>query len=185
MKTLMFMVVFMIMTASLAVAESTPVTVDVSKLPPEIAAQVINAQQLAEGKSNPVSTTKKVEEWAEFGERFGKVIATVAKELGIAANDFVKTPVGKLTAIAIIWKTFGKDWWSIVGGTFGWMFTMAILMWSYVHFHMNIKIKNKETGEVSFVRRYEFKSRDYEYTSHFVHCILFVIFTAISAIIVF
>lgn len=57
----------------------------------------------------PVEKLKVVQAWAEAGAQLGAALANAAKELGVAANDFVKTPVGIMTAGIIIYKYVGKD----------------------------------------------------------------------------
>lgn len=74
-------------------------------------------EQVAAKTAEPVAT--KVEsasktaavvtnQWLDIGERIGKGFAGAAKELGVAANDFVKTPVGIMTASLIVWHFAGS-----------------------------------------------------------------------------
>jgi hypothetical protein len=65
--------------------------------------------------SNPPSS-EKLNVWVDAGVQLGKGLAAVAKELGVAANDFVKTPVGKLTAAVILYKFMGKDLIKLIVG---------------------------------------------------------------------
>lgn len=76
----------------------------------ELAAKL--KQEAARAKANgtdiaSVSTAKKVDEWVGVTEHLGKALAGTAKELGIAANDFLQTPAGLLTAGVIVFKMFG------------------------------------------------------------------------------
>lgn len=70
----------------------------------------------ASGASD-VSSAKRVKEWVDIGTAIGSGLASTAHELGIAANDFVKTPVGKLTAAIIVWHFMGSSIIHIVFGT--------------------------------------------------------------------
>ncbi len=56
----------------------------------------------------PILDVKKVDEYVALGERIGKMMGGAAKELGIAVNSFVETPVGKWTMAMIIWKYMGN-----------------------------------------------------------------------------
>ena len=84
------------------------------------------AKMVADNASgaNDVSNAKKVKEWVDIGTEIGAGIASTARELGVAANDFVKTPVGKMTAAIIVWHflgssiihiMFGMTWLLVVG----------------------------------------------------------------------
>jgi hypothetical protein len=48
------------------------------------------------------------DKWVNIGERFGKMFGGAAKEIGMATNDFLKTPVGMMTAGVIIFNYVGS-----------------------------------------------------------------------------
>lgn len=56
---------------------------------------------------------EEVKEWvdlgAEYGKTIGQTIGGIAKELGIAANEFVNTPVGFVSIALIVWHFAGDD----------------------------------------------------------------------------
>lgn len=58
---------------------------------------------------NPSVYMKYVEEAGLIGKALGSGVASSAKELGVAVNEFAQTPVGKLTAGLVIYKVFGRD----------------------------------------------------------------------------
>jgi len=64
--------------------------------------------------AQPSSAAATAREWADIGKGVGQGLAATAKELGVVANDFVKTPVGKLTAGLIIWNYAGDQILSFV-----------------------------------------------------------------------
>jgi hypothetical protein len=72
------------------------------------------AETAAQG-SGSVNTTN-VSEWVDVGERIGKMIGGVAKEVGVAVNDFVKTPVGKMAMVVIVWHFMGNVIIHVLGG---------------------------------------------------------------------
>lgn len=61
-------------------------------------------------------TAEGVDKWMTVGEKFGKMMGGAAKEVGIAVNDFVKTPVGMMTAGLIVWHYTGGVMVHIFGG---------------------------------------------------------------------
>lgn len=76
----------------------------------------IVAQKAANKGINSSSTVKSVDEWVTLGERVGKGFAGAARELGVAANEFSSTPVGKWVAFLIFWKLMGATAIHIVFG---------------------------------------------------------------------
>lgn len=72
----------------------------------------------------------KMEEWAAKGTAIGRAVGIAAKELGIAANEFIQTDAGKITVVIIAWKLLGHDILHIMGGfTFFLIFTS---IWFYI-----------------------------------------------------
>lgn len=74
------------------------------------------AVTVEEQKAAPVLDIKKVDEYVTLGEHIGKMMGGAAKEIGVAANAFVETPVGKWTMAMIIWKFMGGALTHLFGG---------------------------------------------------------------------
>ncbi len=53
-------------------------------------------------------TTKVLRTAAVIGQVAATGIASAAKEIGVAANEFATTPVGKMTMFLIVWNYFGE-----------------------------------------------------------------------------
>ena len=53
-------------------------------------------------------TPKKLSEWAQASKGFADAIGIAAKEMGIAVNDFIKSPAGMITVLIILWKVMGS-----------------------------------------------------------------------------
>ena len=70
----------------------------------------------AESAESPTLDVKKVDEYVVLGERIGKMMGGAAKEVGVAVNTFVETPVGKWTMVMVIWKFMGNALMHIFGG---------------------------------------------------------------------
>lgn len=92
------------------------------------------------------STTETVSEWVSIGGQLGKGLSSCAKELGVEVNNFVQTPVGKITAFVIIYKIIGRD---CVHYGFGLLFLfIAIPLWIYFFRRMCV-IKSVLYGELA------------------------------------
>lgn len=67
------------------------------------------ADKAAAAKESPIDVpnVQKIDEWVGVGERIGKMMGGAAKEVGVAVNDFITTPVGKWTMFLIVWKYMG------------------------------------------------------------------------------
>lgn len=92
-------------------------SIDVSQLTSEQKQEL--AIKAAEMKQTaPIQQTRQtiaqVQEWANFGTAIGVGIVATAKELGVAANDFAKTDLGRTVVNLVIWKYFGRDIMGIV-----------------------------------------------------------------------
>lgn len=77
-------------------------------------------KQIAQSQtSTPIAaqaTPQKIGEWVDLGTKIGQMMGGAAKEVGIAVNDFVKTPVGQWTMAMIIWKFMGSVIIHVFGG---------------------------------------------------------------------
>ncbi|BBL19210.1 hypothetical protein KIT04_041 [Vibrio phage KIT04] len=58
-------------------------------------------------------TVEKLDQWSEISLKFAKAIGVAAKEVGVATNEFLQTPAGKLTAAAILWKVLSVSQWTM------------------------------------------------------------------------
>lgn len=73
------------------------------------------AQQLQAAVTSAVQNGA-TEQWINFGEQVGKMLGSVAKEVGVQVNAFVQTPVGKMTMALIVWNYIGSVIYHFVGG---------------------------------------------------------------------
>lgn len=92
------------------------------------------ASENAAGKAeqaSPSKTTEVVKEWVGIGTAIGSGLAASAKELGIAANDFAQTPVGRFTVFLIAWHFIGGTILHVFF-TLLWFFTtLTVFVWMY------------------------------------------------------
>ena len=57
-----------------------------------------------------------VDKWVQTGTNFGKMLGGTAKELGVQVNEFVKTPVGIMATVLIVWNYMGVMLTHVFGG---------------------------------------------------------------------
>ena len=84
----------------------------------EIVAQIAKNNEQKTDLVDAKQLEVKAEKWVDLGERMGKMLGGAAKEVGVAVNDFVKTPVGQLTMLLIVWSYIGNALVHIFGGIF-------------------------------------------------------------------
>lgn len=76
-----------------------------------------------------------VHSWVGVGKEVGVAINDSMSAINIQANNFAQTPVGKLTAIVVVWKLIGD---SLIGilvhismGLLFMVVSLSIWLWSY------------------------------------------------------
>ena len=79
----------------------------------------------------PVIKPDTVKKYAEIATIISSVLTTTAKELGVTVNDFIKTPVGILTAGVIVWQYVGNDILGIIIG--GMWMLLGTIFWLYIY----------------------------------------------------
>lgn len=101
---LAFALLFTLSTASAAVQINTDGLTESQKADLVKQAEAMKAQSLP-----GTALADTTEKWLNIGERFGKMIGSAAREVGVAANEFLNTPVGKLTAAVIVYQYIGSS----------------------------------------------------------------------------
>lgn len=67
-------------------------------------------------------------EWVDVGEKLGRGLASTARELGVEANSFAQTPVGKVAIFLLVWNFFGTDLAALAVSAFGVLIMLPLLM---------------------------------------------------------
>lgn len=91
----------------------------------------------------------RADQWVSIGERIGVMIGSAAKEIGVATNEFIKTPVGKLAIGLIVWHMFG----SMVIHIFGAIATVligSIFLRIYINLCRKTTIEYDQTKKTMF-----------------------------------
>ncbi len=113
-------------------------------------------------KTTPVAkaadTVEAVDKWVNVGERIGKMMGGAAKEVGVAVNQFIDTPVGKMTAAIIVWNYMGG---MVVHVISGWVFLLlswSMLVW-FIRRNTRLVIQYDKTKERNWLGRYPIISK--------------------------
>lgn len=78
-------------------------------------ADKVEATKAGESAASLVAEPQRVGEWIDVGTKIGQMMGGAAKEVGVAVNDFVKTPVGQWTMAIVIWKFMGGPLMHVFG----------------------------------------------------------------------
>lgn len=111
------------------------IDVNTAGLTPSQKADLVKmAEQMREQQASPVIAKSEdiadtVGKWANVGEQFGKMIGGAAKEVGIAVNEFLKTPVGIMTAGLIIFNYVGGPIIHVTLGLLIFAVGMTLVTW--------------------------------------------------------
>jgi len=105
----------------------------------------LQVAKLKSGASDPAKVSenvrKEAEAWGDLGSNMGKAVDSVAKEVGVAANEFAQTPLGKITVAVVVFKVIGTQAMHLIFGSLillmGW--TMSLYLLAFARFY------NKDT----------------------------------------
>jgi hypothetical protein len=136
MKKLLIAVALAI-TSLAASAQATTVNdaryLDLSKLTDQQKADLMaKAAEMQNQQASGISeqARNEISKWSELGVGMGHAAVAAAKEVGMAANEFVSTPLGKVTMGVVVYKVIGKDVLKLAVGLsiMVFMFTVAVVM---------------------------------------------------------
>lgn len=112
----------------------------------------------AEAKT-PLESVEKIDQWVNVGEKVGKMMGGAAKEVGIQVNEFVKTPVGQMTAFLIIWNYMGSMAVHVFGGLLIFITSFGLLTWFSRRLRTIEIVYDKEAGR-NWLGQYNVKSKN-------------------------
>jgi len=106
-------------------------TIDVSKLTQEQVTAL--SKQVQELAGNPVTVSAQVRSeasaWGELGANMGKAMVGAAKEIGVAANEFSQTSLGKVVVFMTVYKIMGRELLGVIVGSGIMLFTYSLALW--------------------------------------------------------
>lgn len=186
-KKMFFAICVILLFSSVATAQE----IDWDALTDEQRAQLVLEAEKMKAQNIPSVVSElenfspeRINEWVQLGQNIALAFTTVAKELGVTADEFLKTNTGKITIALIVWQVMGADMLGFLGGAIWWIVLANIILWSFRYFHMTKKVKDKEGG-VSHIRRFEFSGDDAPIVSVAMHVIAFAIITIVCMLIMF
>lgn len=83
------------------------------------------------GNSAPTKSASLAREWVDIGNGLGEGIAATAERLGVVANDFARSPVGKLAMVLIVWSVMGDTISGWISASLFWMFVIPLWMYNF------------------------------------------------------
>lgn len=125
MKKMIFAVMFAVLAAGSAYAggldTNAVAQAGFSSLTEAEKAEVIQIIAARSASSvSPKVTVDNVDKWVDISAKLGKGLAATARELGIAANEFAVSPLGRLATVLIIWNMMGSMIVHVFGGLLIW-----------------------------------------------------------------
>jgi hypothetical protein len=128
------------------------------------------------------STVDNAREWVDLGKGLGSGLASTAKELGVAANDFVKSPVGEVSMFLLVWHYMGDQ----LLGLFKGIMLLAVFLPYATYlarktFGKFVTVKNAKGDERVAFAGYDYQKFDTPWGLLFVSCviIIFIVFVCV------
>lgn len=90
--------------------------VDTSGLSPGDQEKVEALAKELKNKPTAVVIREEATAWAQLGTNVGQAMVSAAKELGVAAVDFSKTPLGQIVVFIIVMKVIGGQILTVIAG---------------------------------------------------------------------
>lgn len=153
-----------------------------------LSADVRGRLESAQKVSAVTQTLQTGKEWAGIGKEVGAAVADTARALSVETNEFVKTPVGKWTAVILLIYFLGaKLWtlWTVFAGIVVWVVLGVVIVRSWRYYHARSVTTKKEGGETTTVTAgYDFQNSDLREVSFALHGIAFVALNVVMMIIV-
>ncbi len=87
------------------------------------------AKQLSDNIPDP----DMVQKYVTLGEGIGKAFGGAAKEVGVTVNEFVKTPVGLMAMILIVWNYMGAMIVHLFAGMLLLIVGIMLVRWWFYH----------------------------------------------------
>lgn len=129
-------------------------------------------------RSGDSPSAARAREWIDIGNGLGAGLAATAEKLGVVANDFAKSPVGKLAMVLIIWNYMGDELLGIAVG-FPMLFIGGIM---YVYQMRKTYGTYNEKGK--FVKYDITSMTDSRCGPAFFMSVVFIIYTIVSVAII-
>ena len=121
-----------LMIAAMAFASlaATAQTVDTSGLTQQqIQELAAKAAEMKQPTNISAAVRQEAEAWGELGANMGKAVVGAAREVGVAANEFAQTPLGKVVVFLTIYKIAGNDLLGVLFGSITLLVGTILAIW--------------------------------------------------------
>lgn len=95
----------------------------------QIAELQLQAAKMKSPENVSATVRQEATAWAELGANIGTAMVSAARELGVAANEFSQTSLGKVVTLIIVYKVIGKDILGVAVGSFILLFGFGVVLW--------------------------------------------------------
>ena len=115
----------------------------------------MNTEKGALSTLDPDKVQESVTKWSEIGTGIGKLAVSAAKELGVAASEFIQTPVGKVVLAAGLWVAFGDDAMELISRAirlFVGFVVIGIMVYAYRRRFVLEKVETTVSGKTWYGR---------------------------------
>jgi hypothetical protein len=126
-------------------------------------AQAAQAKAANTDHQNTPFSPSSLSEYAKLGRDIGVGLASTAREIGVATNDFAKTPIGHVATLLIVYKLIGRDIVHYIGGIiwFSIMLPLWIVFFRRMYLYESIETKfDRETGKKMSIIRTPMEASD-------------------------
>jgi hypothetical protein len=158
-------------------AYAVNVNVDLEKLPDHARKAILDLEEKG-GKKEPV--TADIAKYETMGVALGKSLNALVKELGVTINEFIKTPVGKLSAAVLLWKLVFYELFILLLKLTVLFITGLAIGFSFMRFHVPQKMvirdpEDKSKKDIQWIQKYKWKAEDAKVISCGIHLLLVAI----------
>lgn len=170
-----------------SVAAFARVEVDTYGLSDAQKAQLIQHAEQLRSQSTDTFNVSKVDQWIDVSGKISDVIVQTAVKAGVAVNDFLKTPVGIMTAALIVFHYAGGPIIHVGVGLLILFVSLSFITW-FVRRNTGTTVTYDETKEPNWFGKRPIKKIERERLSgdeFTVVCIGYVLTFAVSLITMF
>lgn len=202
--SIMFIVAMMVMFllpvySMAALDDNLRITLDLSKVSPQEAQQILNIQKNVKGDTSTnsiiqaLSNEESITKYSSMGRAISSTLKEILQTLSTETNSFAKIPVGMTAVSLFIYEIVGKDVIRAVMFIFLTMFLYITIIVSFVSFFKQKKIpvettrdepiegkKEKVTKKTfEYIPKYNFKSSETRVAVCVAHVMAFALITVI------
>lgn len=83
----------------------------------------------AQAQSISAAVRNETAAWADLGANIGTAMVSAAREVGVAANEFSQTGLGKIVTGIVVYKVMGRDILGVIIGSAILLFGFGLVIW--------------------------------------------------------